>query len=47
MPVTFDANEEFAKKLTPGASKIALRDPEDVMLSVLHAEKVWQPNRKA
>jgi sulfate adenylyltransferase len=27
MPITLDVSEEFAKKLTPGSSKIALRDP--------------------
>jgi sulfate adenylyltransferase len=47
MPITLDISEEFAKKLTPGSSKIALRDPEGVMLAVLHVEDVWQPDRKA
>jgi sulfate adenylyltransferase len=47
MPITLDVTEEFAKKLTPGSSKIALRDPEGVMLAVLHVEEVWQPDRKA
>jgi sulfate adenylyltransferase len=47
MPVTLDVTEEFAKKLTPGTSKIALRDPEGVMLAVLNVEEVWQPDRKA
>ena len=47
MPVTLDVTEEFAKKLTPGASKVALRDPEGVMLAVLHVEDVWQADRKA
>ena len=47
MPITLDVTEEFAKKLTPGSSKIALRDPEGVMLAVLHVEDVWQPDRKA
>ena len=42
MPVTLDVTEEFAKKLTPGTSKIALRDPEGVMLAVLNVEEVWQ-----
>jgi sulfate adenylyltransferase len=46
MPITLDVTEEFAKKLTPGTSKIALRDPEGVMLAVLHVEEVWQPDRK-
>ena len=47
MPITLDVTEEFAKKLTPGSSKIALRDPEGVMLAVLSVEDVWQPDRKA
>ncbi len=46
MPITLDVTEEFAKKLTAGSSKIALRDPEGVMLAVLHVEDVWQPDRK-
>lgn len=47
MPITLDVKEEFAKSLTPGSSKIALRDAEGVMLAVLHVEDVWQPDRKA
>src|ERR1700679_1547152 len=47
MPITLDVAEEFAKKLTPGTSKIALRDPEGVMLAALHVEDVWQPDRQA
>jgi len=47
MPVTLDVTEEFAKKLTAGTSRVALRDPEGVMLAVLHVEDVWQADRKA
>jgi len=47
MPITLDVSEEFARKLTPGSSKIALRDPEGVMLAVLSVEDVWQPDRRA
>jgi sulfate adenylyltransferase len=47
MPITLDVSEAFAKKLTLGSSKIALRDPEGVMLAVLSVEDVWQPDRKA
>src|SRR6202142_2008113 len=47
MPITLDVSEDFAKKLTPGSSKIALRDPEGVMLAVLSVEDVWQHDRKA
>jgi len=47
IPITLDVTEEFARKLTPGSSKVALRDPEGVMLAVLHVEDVWQPDRAA
>src|ERR1051326_4248747 len=47
MPITLDVTEDFAKTLTPGKSKVALRDAEGVMLAVLHVEEVWQPDRKA
>lgn len=46
IPIVFDVPEEFAQKLTEG-EKIALRDPEGVMLAVLHIEDVWQPDRRA
>ena len=47
IPVTLDVTEDFAKKLNSGSSKIALRDPEGVMLAVLHVEDIWQPDRTA
>ncbi|HEY1265471.1 MAG TPA: bifunctional sulfate adenylyltransferase/adenylylsulfate kinase [Terriglobales bacterium] len=47
MPITLDVSEEFAKKLTPGSSRVALRDAEGVMLAVLQVEDVWQPDRRA
>jgi len=47
MPITLDISEEFAKTLRPGSSKVALRDPEGVMLAVLHVEDVWKPDRSA
>src|SRR5438094_1696223 len=47
IPITLDVTEDFAKSLRPHGSKIALRDPEGVMLAVLHVEDVWQPDRKA
>ena len=46
IPITLDVTEEFAKKLTPGTSKVALRDGEGVMIAVLHVEELWQPDRK-
>jgi sulfate adenylyltransferase len=47
MPITLDVSEDFAKKLHPGNSKVALRDAEGVMLAVLHVEEVWQADRQA
>jgi sulfate adenylyltransferase len=47
MPITLDVTEAFAQGLKPGSSKIALRDPEGVMLAVLSVEDVWQPDRAA
>ena len=47
MPITLDVTEAFAKTLTPGTSKIALRDAEGVMLAILSVEDVWQPDRTA
>jgi sulfate adenylyltransferase len=47
MPITLDVTEAFATTLKPGSSKIALRDPEGVMLAVLSVEDVWQPDRAA
>ena len=47
MPITLDVTEQFAKSLKPGSSTVALRDPEGVMLAVLHVKEVWQPDKKA
>lgn len=46
MPITLDVSEEFSADLSEG-SVIALRDPEGVMLAVLHVEDVWTPNKEA
>jgi sulfate adenylyltransferase len=46
MPITLDVTEAFAQTLKPG-SKVALRDPEGVMLGVLNVEEIWQPDREA
>jgi len=47
IPITLDVTAEFAKNLQPGTSTLALRDPEGVMLAVLHVDDVWQPDRQA
>ena len=46
IPITLDVNEEFAGKLSAG-ERIALRDPEGVMLAALKVEDVWKPDRTA
>ncbi len=47
IPITLDVNEDFAKKLDPGRTILALRDPEGVMLAAMHVDDVWQPDRRA
>ena len=44
MPITLDVSEAFAGALAPGGD-IALRDPEGVMLAILHVGDVWTPDR--
>jgi sulfate adenylyltransferase len=44
MPITLDVPEALANGLAVGA-RIALRDPEGVMLAVLHVEDLWTPDR--
>ncbi len=46
IPITLDVTEEFASSLTTGSS-VALRDPEGVMIAVLHVEDIWTPDREA
>ena len=46
IPITLAVNEEFAASLSAG-DKVALRDPEGVMLAVLNVEDVWQADKKA
>ena len=44
IPITLDVDEVFAEGLESG-SKVALRDPEGVMLAALHVEEIWRPDR--
>ena len=44
LPVTLDVTEELAGQILPG-SRLALRDPEGVMLAVLEVGSVWKPDR--
>lgn len=46
IPVTLDLPEEAADWVREGPP-IALRDPEGVMLAVLHVEEAWSPDREA
>jgi sulfate adenylyltransferase len=46
MPVVLDLPAEFAKKLQAGAS-VALRDPEGMLLAVVHVDEIWEPNRQS
>ena len=46
IPIVLDITEELGRRLGPGSS-LALRDPEGVLLAVLHVEEVWQPDRSA
>jgi sulfate adenylyltransferase len=46
MPVTLDVTAEVAEGLSKG-DRLALRDPEGVMLAVLTVGDVWEPDREA
>ncbi len=46
IPITLDVSQEFGSRIEPGM-RVALRDAEGVMLAVLCAEEVWQPDREA
>jgi sulfate adenylyltransferase len=46
IPVVLDVTEELAETLSPGAS-LALRDPEGVLLAVLHVDELYRPDRQA
>ncbi|MFQ5516212.1 MAG: bifunctional sulfate adenylyltransferase/adenylylsulfate kinase [Acidimicrobiia bacterium] len=46
MPITLDADREFAAALGEG-DRVALRDPEGVMLAVLTVSDIWEPERDA
>jgi sulfate adenylyltransferase len=45
MPITLDIPEEKAAQLAEGAS-LALRDPEGVMLAVVHVSEMYRPDRE-
>jgi sulfate adenylyltransferase len=45
VPVVLGVNIEFAEKLRPGM-EISLCNLEGVMIAVLHAEEIWQPDSR-
>ncbi|MGH9118463.1 MAG: bifunctional sulfate adenylyltransferase/adenylylsulfate kinase [Acidimicrobiales bacterium] len=46
IPITLDVTEELADTLTQGG-RVALRDPEGVMLAVVHVDELFRPDRTA
>ena len=46
IPVTLDVSEAFAEQLEAGG-RVALRDPEGVVLAVLDVEDIYRPDREA
>ena len=47
IPILLDVPRDLAGKLRAGASVLALRDPEGVMLAALHVEEIWEIDREA
>jgi len=45
IPITLDVSEEFANAIKEG-EKIALRDPEGVMLASMTVQSIWKPDKK-
>ena len=45
MPITLDVSEEFAKDLQTG-QRIALRDPEGVLLATMDVEDIYRPDKQ-
>ncbi|MBW3562980.1 MAG: bifunctional sulfate adenylyltransferase/adenylylsulfate kinase [Actinobacteria bacterium] len=46
MPITLDVDADTAEQLDEG-TPLALRDPEGVMLAVVHVEDVWRADKDA
>jgi sulfate adenylyltransferase len=44
IPITLDVTEEVAQKVSAG-DRLALRDPEGVMLAAIRVEDIWQHDR--
>jgi sulfate adenylyltransferase len=46
IPIVLDVTRELAATLKAG-NRLALRDPEGVMLAALHVEELWEPDLQA
>ncbi len=46
MPITLDVSEAFAATISVG-SRVALRDPEGVLIAVLQVSDLWTPDKAA
>ncbi len=46
MPITLDVTGSFAESIAPG-SRVALRDPEGVLIAVLEVTDIWRPDKTA
>jgi len=46
IPVTLDVGEAFADSIAT-ADRLALRDPQGVLIAVLDVDEIWQPDRAA
>ncbi len=44
MPITLDVKEEFAKSVKPG-EKLALRDPEGVLIAIMDVADIYTPDK--
>lgn len=45
IPITLDVTDDFAKKVSNG-TKVALRDPEGVLIGVINVSDIWTPDKK-
>ncbi|HEY4592253.1 MAG TPA: hypothetical protein VIJ61_07595, partial [Thermoanaerobaculia bacterium] len=46
IPILLDVTPQVAEKLRTGG-RLALRDPEGVMLAAMTVEEIWEPSREA
>jgi sulfate adenylyltransferase len=46
VPITLDVSEEFAEPVSSG-DRIALRDPEGVLIAIMEVSDNWRPDKKS